>query len=103
MTGSHEVRGSIPLISTKRVLDEHLLFQRWIRREGVTLIPNRNRRLRLTSKAAVFTFVHCKHSSNNNSYTNVSEGTEILTGFYLCSFGRYLPCNGCLLPRLKQL
>ena len=26
MTGSHEVRGSIPLVSTKQVLDEHLFL-----------------------------------------------------------------------------
>ena len=33
-----EVRGSIPLISTKQVLDEHLLFQRRFRRQGNDLI-----------------------------------------------------------------
>ena len=38
MVRIHEVRGSIPLISTKQVLDEHLLFQRRIRRQGNDLI-----------------------------------------------------------------
>ena len=38
MVRIHEVRGSIPLISTKRVLDEHLLFQRRFCREMCSLI-----------------------------------------------------------------
>lgn len=45
--------GSIPIASTKRVLDEHLLFQRRFRRQGDALIRNRNRHLRLISKVAV--------------------------------------------------
>ena len=36
-----EVRGSIPLCSTNRVLDEHLLFRRRFRREMFALIPNK--------------------------------------------------------------
>ena len=32
-------RGSIPLISTKQVLDEHLLFCRQLRSEMFALIP----------------------------------------------------------------
>ena len=36
-----EVRGSIPLGSTKQVLDEHLFLQRRIRREVFALIHNR--------------------------------------------------------------
>ena len=34
-------RGSIPLRSTKWVLDEHLFFQRRFRREMFALIPNK--------------------------------------------------------------
>ncbi len=37
-----EVRGSIPLISTKQVLDEHLLFQRRFRRQVCPLIQKQN-------------------------------------------------------------
>ena len=40
-TGSVGVRGSSPLCSTKQVLDEHLLFQRRLRREMFALIHNR--------------------------------------------------------------
>ena len=36
-----EVRGSIPLRSTKQVLDEHLFLQRRLRREMFALIHNR--------------------------------------------------------------
>lgn len=36
-----EVRGSIPLISTNRTLDEHLLFQRRLCRLGVVLMSKR--------------------------------------------------------------
>ena len=36
-----EVRGSIPLYSTKQVLDEHLFLQRRLRREVFALIHNR--------------------------------------------------------------
>lgn len=38
-TGSVGVRGSSPLCSTNRVLDEHLLFRRWLCREMFALIP----------------------------------------------------------------
>ena len=34
--------GSIPVGSTKRVLDEHLLFQRRLRRQGFALIRTKN-------------------------------------------------------------
>ena len=33
-------RGSIPLTSTRWVLDEHLLLQRRFRRESIVLIPS---------------------------------------------------------------
>ncbi len=36
-----EVRGSIPLYSTKQGSDEHLFFQRWLRRKVFALIHNR--------------------------------------------------------------
>ena len=36
-----EVRGSIPLYSTKQVLDEHLFLQRRFRRKVFALIHNR--------------------------------------------------------------
>ena len=41
MNGIQEVSGSIPLISTKQVLDEHLFLQRWFRREVFALIHNK--------------------------------------------------------------
>ena len=31
--------GSTPPASTRRVLHEHLLFSRWLRRDGVVLVP----------------------------------------------------------------
>ena len=37
-----KVEGSIPLRSTKRVLDEHLLFQRRVCRQGFALIRTKN-------------------------------------------------------------
>ena len=41
LNGIQEVSGSIPLISTKQVLDEHLFLQRRLRREVFALIHNR--------------------------------------------------------------
>ncbi len=41
LNGIQEVSGSIPLISTKQVLDEHLFLQRRFRREMFALIHNR--------------------------------------------------------------
>ena len=47
---------SILVRSTKRVLDEHLLFQRRLRRKGFALIRTEKRHLRLKSKVAFFVY-----------------------------------------------
>ena len=41
MNGIQEVNGSIPSVSTKQVLDEHLFLQRRLRRKVFALIHNR--------------------------------------------------------------
>ena len=51
-----EVRGSIPLISTKQVLDEHLLFQRRFCREMCSLIHKTERRFSVKAGTAFFCF-----------------------------------------------
>ena len=53
-TGSVGVRGSSPLCSTKRVLDEHLLFRRRLRREMFALIPKQKTPSWICSKAAFY-------------------------------------------------
>ncbi len=42
LTGSQKVVGSTPIVSTKQVLDEHLLFQRRICRKMCSLIQQQN-------------------------------------------------------------
>lgn len=42
-----EVRGSIPLISTKWTLDEHLFFQRRFRRRGSLLMSKQKMRVKV--------------------------------------------------------
>ena len=47
-----EVEGSIPFGSTKKVLDEHLLFRRRLCREMSALIPNQKTPSWICSKTA---------------------------------------------------
>lgn len=57
MVRIHEVRGSIPLISTKRVLDEHLFLLRRICSNGVVLIQKQKTAISFySSEVAVFCY-----------------------------------------------
>ncbi len=47
-------RGSIPLTSTRWVLDEHLLLQRRLRRESIVLIPSKKHHLEEIRGGAFF-------------------------------------------------
>ena len=49
-----EVEGSIPFGSTNRVLDEHLLFCRRLRREMSALMPKQKTPSWICSKAAFY-------------------------------------------------
>ena len=49
-----EVEGSIPFGSTNRVLDEHLLFRRRLRREMSALMPKQKTPSWICSKAAFY-------------------------------------------------
>ena len=62
MVRIHEVRGSIPLWSTKRVLDEHLLLLRRLRGEGFDLILLQKHRFEKSKRCflrlnALFVFI----------------------------------------------
>ena len=53
-----EVRGSIPLRSTKAVSDEHLLFQGWICLESNALIPITKAPFRVIEAVFLFAIAH---------------------------------------------
>ena len=55
-----EVEGSNPFRSTKQVLDEHLLFQRRLRREMFALIHNRKAASWEESQDAAFCYPHIR-------------------------------------------
>ena len=56
-----EVRGSIPLISTKWTLHEHLLFQRQLCCKGVAVMSKQNQRVKVRCALTLWFFV-CLYS-----------------------------------------
>ena len=52
--------GSIPVASTKRYSDEHLLLQRRFRREVFALIQTEKHRLRKNPETALFCCLHIR-------------------------------------------
>lgn len=53
------------LASTKRVLHEHLLLQRWLCGDGVAVVPKENEQLGFIPELLVLNFVFEAHAWSN--------------------------------------